>query len=57
MTAEQKLEKATTALAAARKQIQAARRLLQRSMDALPSYTDGRNDRLEEAIEKWLETK
>jgi len=58
-TAEQKLseklEKATAALKAARKQNRMARRLLTRALDVIPDYIDGRNDRLCDAINKWLE--
>ena len=57
-TAEQKsankLEKATAVLKAARKQRRIARRLLTRALDVIPCYTDGRNDRLCDSIEKWL---
>ena len=59
-TAEQnlseKLEKAAAALKAARKQGRMARSLLTRALDVIPDYTDGRNDRLCDAIGKWLET-
>ena len=37
------------------KAISIARRLLTRALDAIPGYTDGRNDRLCDAIDKWLE--
>ena len=59
-TAEQKLaeklEKTAAALKAARKQSRAARRLLTRALDEIPNFIDGRNDRLCDAIGKWLET-
>jgi len=39
----------------AKKQIKAASRLLERAMDSIPDFTDGRNDRLCTAIEKWID--
>jgi hypothetical protein len=59
-TAEQKVsekfEKATATLKVARKQSRMARRLLTLALDVIPDYIDGRNDRLCDAIGKWLET-
>ena len=41
---------------AAEKQLKTARELLERSVDEIPAHMDGRNDRLINAIEKWIET-
>lgn len=39
----------------ARQQLRAARKLLERSLDAIPDFVDGRNDRLCNAITKWID--
>jgi len=36
------------------KRAKAAHRLLERALDTIPSFIDGRHDRLTNAIEKWL---
>ena len=39
----------------AKKQIKAASRLLERAIDSIPDFIDGRNDRLVRSIEKWID--
>ena len=47
-------EKCKQELALLRRQVRSARRLISQALDAIPWYTDGRNDRLTNAMEKWI---
>ena len=39
---------------AAQRQVKSTRKLLERAIDAIPDYVDGRNDKLCNAIDRWL---
>lgn len=58
LTKEQKLQgqlqKVRADVAALRKRLKSAHRLMSSALDSITDYTDGRNDRVCNALAKWL---
>lgn len=51
----EKLERVRNELKQVKKRNRAAYRLLDRALDQLPDFMDGRNDKLCDSIAKWLD--